>query len=225
MDKVLTREEAAAHIKMSPRNLNRFMAARLVPFIKTHFSKNPAKGRVYFSQKKLDIWKERDEDFQAMSEAEKEAWKIEQNANIVAERGKEADEELLALEILKLSKTLLSCLDEGKNPSLSEKEREKLEEHSEDFSEYFAKIPELHSLEKKRLIEFFDEDMDCLFHYFPKTFEVERKARKEAEAKQVGVVEMYGGVPLERFPTLPGTKKEKKQSIQVTIEQADEVKK
>ena len=225
MDRVLNREQAAKYIGMSERNLSRLMAVRLIPFCKTHFSKNPAKGRVYFSKKKLDIWKERDEDVTKMTDIEKETWKIEKEMNISVECSKEADEELLALEILKLSRTLLSCLDEGKDPSLSEKERAKLEEHSEDFTEYFAKIPELHSLEKKRLIEFFDEDMDCLFHYFPKTFEVEIKKRKEAEEKQVGVKESYGGVPLERYESEPGTLKEKKQSIQVTIESADEVKK
>lgn len=226
MDKVLTRMEAAAYIKMTERNLSRLMQFKLVPFIKTNFSKDPGRGRVYFSQRKLDEWEARgDRDLRAMSEAQKEIWKIEQKANITAERNKELDEELLSLEILKLSKTLLSCLDEGKNPSLSEKEKEKLEQHSDDFSEYFAKIPELHRLEKARLVEFFDGDMDCLFHYFPKTFEIEIKSRKKTEAEQVGVKESYGGIPLERIPTYPGTKKEKKQSIQVTIESADEIKK
>lgn len=222
MDKVMSRQQAATYVGMSSRNLNRLMVVRLVPFLKTFFRLN-SQGRVFFSKKRLDEWMSRDKDFQAMSETEKEIWKIEQRANIIVESDKELEEQKMALEILKLSKTLRSCLDEGKNPSYSEKEREALEQHSDDFTEYFALIPQLHELEKKRLIEFFDGDMDCLFHYFPKTFEVERKARKEAEAKQVGVVEMHGGVPLERIPTLPGTLKEKKQSIQVTIESADEV--
>ena len=224
MDKVMNREQAAKFINMSPRNLNRLMAVRLIPFLKTFFRLN-SQGRVYFSQKKLDIWMERDEDLGAMSNAEKEIWKIEQRANITAERNKELDEELLALEILKLSRGLLACLDEGKEPNLSEEERAKLEEHSEDFTEYFAKIPELHRLEKARLVEFFDGDMDCLFHYFPKTFEVEIKERKRADEAKAKVKESHGGVPLERIPTYAGTKKEKKQSIQVTIESADEVKK
>ena len=222
MDKIMNREEAAKYIGMSPRNLNRLMQFRLVPFLKTFFRLN-SQGRVFFSQKKLDIWKERDEDLEAMTDLEKESWRIKQKTNISIERSREADEELLALKILKLSRTLRSCLDEGKEPNLSEDERRKLEEHSGDFEEYFALIPQLHELEKKRLVEFFGDET-CL-HYFPEIFQVEIEAKKKTEAKQVGVVEMHGDVPLERYKSEPGTLKPKKQSIQVTIESADEVKK
>lgn len=223
MDKVLNREQAAKYIKMEERSLSRLMQFRLVPFIKTHFRKNPAKGRVYFSQKKLDIWMAKDEDLRKMSAAEKKIWKIKKDMNIATESSREADEQGIALEILKLSKTLLACLDEGKNPNLSEKERAKIEEHSDDLSEYLDKIPELHAVEKKRLIEFFDEDMDCLFHRFPKTFANELKAEKKTEAEQPK--EMRGRIPIERFETYPGTKKPRKQQQVTTSEQADEVSK
>jgi len=219
MDKVLNREQAAKYIKMEERSLSRLMQFRLIPFIKTHFRKNPAKGRVYFSKKKLDEWMAKDEDLRKMTEAQKNIWKVKKEMNIASESSKEAEEQNLALEILKLSKTMLACLDEAKHPNLSEKERARIEEHSEDLSEYLSKIPELHAVEKKRLIEFFDEDMDCLFHYFPKTFEVEIKARKRAD--EVKPKEMRGGIPIERFETSPGTKKPRKQQQATTIEQAD----
>lgn len=217
MDKVMSRQQAATYVGMSSRNLNRLMVVRLVPFLKTFFRLN-SQGRVFFSKKRLDEWMAKDEDLEAMTDLEKEAWKIEQNANIVAERSKEADEELLALQILKLSRTLRSCLDEGKEPNLSEEERRKLEEHSGDFEEYFALIPQLHELEKKRLVEFFGDET-CL-HYFPEIFQVEIEAGKRTNAGKPK--EMHGGVPLERYESKPGTLKPKEEKIQVVQSQADE---
>jgi len=215
MDKIMNREQAAKHIGMSPRNLNRLMVVRLVPFLKTFFRLN-SQGRVFFSQKRLDEWMAKDEDLEAMTDLEKEAWKIEQNANIVAERSKEADEELLALQILKLSRTLRSCLDEGKEPNLSEEERRKLEEHSGDFEEYFALIPQLHELEKKRLVEFFGDET-CLFRFFPKTFATEIKAKDKAEAKAAKP-------RLERYDNVPPTKKPIEKNIQVVQEGSQQTK-
>lgn len=216
MDEALTRGQAAKYIGMSSRNLNRLMAVRLVPFLKAFFRLN-SQGRVFFSKKRLDDWMAKDEDLEAMTDLEKESWKLKQQTNISIERSKEADEELLALQILKLSRTLRSCLDEGKEPNLNEEERKRLEEHSGDFEEYFILIPQLHELEKKRLVEFFNEDYDCLFHYFPRVFQQEIKERKKLEAEQAKP-------KLQRYDNVPPTKKPTEENIQVTQEGSEQTK-
>lgn len=216
MDKVMNRMEASAYIKMSDRNLSRLMVGRFVPFIKTHFSENPANGRVYFSQRKLDDWVGEFENLSEMTDSEKTGWKMQKRAGSSIELDAEVREQKTALKILWLGRRLKKALDD-KNSSQSE--------HDNDFEEYFALIPELHSIEKQRLREFFDEDMECLFYYFPELFKDEIKAKeptteeralqKRIEAGEV-IIEMRNGRKVERYPTLPGTKKpEKERSIQV----------
>lgn len=231
MDTIFNREECAQHIGMSSRTVSRLLAAKLIPHIRVFFNKDNRNGLVFFSKKKLDIWKSKDDGFEAMSDMEKRAWQIRHKTDGRLQLSRELDELKLSLEIQKLSLSLKACLDEDESPSLNEKERKELEQHGDDFSGYFSKISELRSLEKGRLVEFFDNDLECLFCYFPDVFQVEIKAKeptreekelqKKIEAGEV-VVSMRGGIKVEHYPTLPGTLKEKKpESIQVTQETSE----
>jgi len=223
MDKIFNREQTAKHIGMSSRTVSRLLAGKLIPHIRIFFSKDNPRGLVYFSAKKLDIWLQDDEGLESMSDFEKQAWRVRKKADIAVQLSQERDEELLALEILKLSKTLRACLDDDESLELSAKEREKLRQHEADFESYFEKTSQLQDKEKSRLKEFFEDDEDCLFYYFPGVFEQEIKSRKRTGVSQPK--ELRGGVPIDRIEQQPGTLKEKKQSIQTVIEEADKVEK
>lgn len=209
MDKVLDKEEAARFLEMSPRNLNRMMESRLVPYIRVFFLVSHQMGVVFFSQDKLNEYERKSsiEDLEGMSQAEKEAWKYEKEMNIVTESRKETEEKVLALKMVYLSGKLKKMLD-VKSPGLSEDEQARKVQNSDMFGDYLALIPKLHQLEKRRLLDFFG-DRECLFVQFPELFAVEIKARKEAEAEQAKP-------KLQRYDNEPPTKKEEEpKNIQV----------
>lgn len=207
---VMGRMQAAEYLGMTDRNLSRLIKTRLTPFLRIFYGIDFIKGRILFSKKKLDDYERRFDEICAKFPKEKSLWYLTFSPVIDAER----DEQVLAIKLHKLSDKLKGLIDEREDLSGGDV--------SEMFSDYQDALIELNNSESQRIREFFGDDEEVLFKFFPETFSAEIKAKKEAEAKQAEVKEMHGGVPLQRYESKPGTLKEKKQSIQVEQSQADE---
>lgn len=206
VDKILVREFVPRYIKMSSRNLSRLLASHMIPFIRTHFLLDINYGKIYFSRNKLDAWLADDEDVNAMTGVERVNWQLKNRARILGEKKEESVEMVIALRIKYLSKMMLKTINSGGSLDVAFDRR---------ATEYAEKIRELDKIEKGRLVDFFDGDMECLLFHFPGLFKVEMKALKEeAEAREF---------KREDYPTEPGTLKPREENIQVTQEVVSEV--
>jgi len=225
LKEVLSRKESAVYLHMSQRNLSRMIRNRIIPYLRTHFSVDPLKGRIYFSKKRLDAWERKGDEVLKEFPKTKDMWIMTFGAEIEAEE----EERMLATKIIKLGERMIFIRDKLEEVNLTEKERAKLNrEFSRDFEDYQDSIIELKTREKKRIHDFFnpgeeeekDKSVDeMLYREFPDLFskEIEEKRRAEADKKRLS-----GRYPLEA-PTLKP--KKKKQQQVTTIEQADEVSK
>ena len=205
MDKVMDKTEASDFLNTTIRNLNLLMKKRLVPYVRVFISGRY--GQVFFSKTKLMEWDRatEEEDLAGMTESEKESWIFKKKTNIAIEQEKELKSEGMVLRMIYYSRKLKAMLD-VRSPGVSEEEQVRRAQNSEVFTYYMDLIPRLHQLEKRRLLDFF-QDEACLFERFSELFSEEIKAKKRAEDLKPKV---------EHYPNLPGTLKEKNpKSIQV----------
>jgi len=213
-DKVLTRKGAVKYLRMSERHLSRMIKSRLIPFIRIFYSMDAVRGRILFSQKKLDDWQRRNDEIVKEFPKDMDTWLMVFGE--VLER--EQEEKILSLQVVEFSGSLIPIRNRLEDTGLTEQKREEL---NREFSEKFEGLQDsliiLYQKEKERLRKYFGSE--TAMRFFPKTFAGELKAEKKTEPEQPK--EMSGGIPIERFETFPGTKKPREQQQVTTIEQAD----
>lgn len=213
-DVILTRIGAAKYLGMSERHLSRMIKSRLVPFIRIFYSEDALRGRILFSQKKLDAWERRSDEIVKEFPKDRGTWLMVFGEVIEAEQS----EKVLSLKVVELSGSLIPIINRLEDTGLTEQEREELnKEFSEKFEGLQDNLITLELKEKERLRKYFGDE--TALRFFSKTFADELKAEKKTEAEKPK--EMSGGIPIERFETYPGTKKPREQQQVTTIEQAD----
>jgi len=199
---------------MSERHLSRMIKSRLIPFIRIFYSEDALRGRILFSQKKLDAWERRSDETVKEFPKDTDTWLMVFGEVIEAEQ----EEKVLSLKVVELSGSLIPIRNRLEDTGLTEQEREEL---NREFSEKFEGLQDsliiLYQKEKERLRKYFGDE--TAMRFFPKTFETEIRAGKKTEAEQPK--EMRDGIPIDRYEQKPGTLKPRKQQQATTIEQAD----
>lgn len=219
-NEVMDKVEAAEFLGMTPRNLNRLMETRLVPYVRVFFSAERS-GMVFFSRVKLEEYERHSdiEDLEGMTEAQKEVWRFEKNMNMAIESRKESEEKVLVVKIQYLSKKLKEMLD-VKNTELSEDAKAKRVKSSDIFSDYLALIPKLHELEKRRLLEFFGEA--CVLQSFPDLFKTEIEAKRKGAETEKLVKERHGGIEPESIQVVEQSQADEGRMIYHQAEKEEE---